>query len=158
LRVTSAALVSIVVTPTNPSVPETLTLQFTATGTFTDKSTHVLKYVDWKSSATQVALISETGRLYDTDPGTTTITASEGKISGSTTLTVTKLSGDVNGDGVVDCKDVAIILASYGKMKGQSGFDPRADINGDGVVNRLDLSIVVSQLPAGLSCPGMNME
>ena len=62
------------------------------------------------------------------------------------------LVGDVNGDGVVNCLDLAIVRASFGKRLGQAGFDPRADVNGDGVVNILDLSTVARALPAGTVC------
>jgi hypothetical protein len=62
-------------------------------------------------------------------------------------------TGDLNGDGLVGCDDLAIVKASFGKKVGQPGFDPRADVNGDGVVNVLDLSIVARQLPAGTTCP-----
>lgn len=61
--------------------------------------------------------------------------------------------GDRNGDGVVNCADLAIVKASFGKKTGQAGFDPRADVNGDGVVNILDLAAVAKALPAGTTCP-----
>jgi Dockerin type I domain len=61
-------------------------------------------------------------------------------------------TGDLNGDGLVGCDDLAVVKASFGKKVGQPGFDPRADVNGDGVVNVLDLSIVARQLPAGTTC------
>jgi hypothetical protein len=70
----------------------------------------------------------------------------------STTLTVKK-TGDVNGDGVVNCADIAIVKASFGKKRGQAGFDARADINNDGIVNVIDLATVARQLPAGSTCP-----
>ena len=63
-----------------------------------------------------------------------------------------KIAGDVNGDGVVNCADLAIVTASIGKRAGQAGFDPRADLNGDGIVNLLDLTIVSRALPAGTKC------
>ena len=69
------------------------------------------------------------------------------------TSTVTPMPGDRNGDGVVNCADLDIAKASFGKRTGESGFDPRADVNGDGIVNILDLSIVARQLPAGTTCP-----
>jgi hypothetical protein len=65
---------------------------------------------------------------------------------------VIAVPGDVNGDGVVDCADMAIVKNSFGKKTGQPGFDPRADVNHDGVVNILDLSFVAKQLPAGTVC------
>lgn len=61
-------------------------------------------------------------------------------------------SGDVNGDGVVNCVDLDTVKASFGKKLGQPGFNPNADVNGDGVVNVLDLSIVARQVPAGTVC------
>jgi hypothetical protein len=67
-------------------------------------------------------------------------------------INVRFLLGDLNGDGSVGCDDLAIVKASFGKMAGQPGFDPRADVNKDGVVNVLDLSIVARQLPAGTIC------
>jgi hypothetical protein len=66
---------------------------------------------------------------------------------------VSALPGDLNGDGAVDCRDLAIVKASFGKRNGQPGFDPRADTNGDGVVDIKDLAFVSQQLPAGTRCP-----
>lgn len=59
---------------------------------------------------------------------------------------------DVNGDGTVDCSDVALIQASFGKRSGQAGFDARADVNGDNVVDVNDLAFVAQQVPTGISC------
>jgi Dockerin type I domain len=60
--------------------------------------------------------------------------------------------GDLNGDGLVNCADIAIIKASFGKKVGQAGFDIRADVNGDGVVNILDLSAEARLMPTGTVC------
>ena len=62
-------------------------------------------------------------------------------------------TGDVNGDGKVDCADLAIMKASFGKKCGQVGFDSRADLNGDCVVDIRDLAAVARQVPAGTRCP-----
>lgn len=62
------------------------------------------------------------------------------------------LPGDLNGDGKVDCADLAIVRASFGKKIGQIGFDPRADTNNDGIVNIRDLAFVSQHLPAGTVC------
>jgi Dockerin type I domain len=61
--------------------------------------------------------------------------------------------GDLDFSAVVDCGDLAIVKASFGKRDGQVGFDPRADTNGDGVVDVRDLAFVARKLPAGTSCP-----
>ncbi|MCV2351249.1 M12 family metallo-peptidase [Paucibacter sp. Y2R2-4] len=63
-----------------------------------------------------------------------------------------KLAVDPNGDGVIDCADLAIVKASFGKRAGQAGFDPRADVNKDGAVDLRDLSAVTRLLPANSTC------
>jgi hypothetical protein len=63
-----------------------------------------------------------------------------------------KLAGDVNGDGAVNCADVAVVKASMGKRTGQAGFDARADVDGNGAVDIRDLAFVTQRLPAGTSC------
>ncbi len=70
----------------------------------------------------------------------------------SLVLSSDALSGDLNGDGVVNCDDLAIVKASFGKRSGQAGFDSRADTNHDGVVNIVDLTTVAHAAPAGTVC------
>ncbi len=60
--------------------------------------------------------------------------------------------GDVDGDGVVNCVDLAIVKASFNKKTGQAGFDSRADVNRNGVVDISDLAVVSRRLPAGTTC------
>jgi YVTN family beta-propeller protein len=62
------------------------------------------------------------------------------------------LKGDLNGDGAVNCTDLNVVKASFGKKAGQSGFDSRADLNGDGVVNIVDLSMEARLMPTGTAC------
>jgi hypothetical protein len=61
--------------------------------------------------------------------------------------------GDVNGDGKVNCEDIAIIKADFGEKRGQPGYNARADMNNDGVISILDLAIVSRLLPVGMTCP-----
>lgn len=68
------------------------------------------------------------------------------------TLANAPVAGDLTGDGVVDCADVAVVRASMNKRTGQAGFDVRADVNGDGVVNTRDLSFVLQRVPTGTVC------
>ena len=91
---TTVKLVSIAVTPTNPSIPLGTTEQFTATGTYSDNSTqNITTSVIWSSSAPSVATVSNAagsiGQAVPAAVGSTTITATSGSISGSTILTVT---------------------------------------------------------------------
>lgn len=89
LSVSSAALVSIAVTPANSSMAVGTTKQFTATGTFSDSSTQDLTLsVLWGSSSPATATINNLGSVGSLATGTTNISATLGAISGSTTLTV----------------------------------------------------------------------
>lgn len=63
-----------------------------------------------------------------------------------------RVAGDLNSDGAVDCADMGIVKASFGKRTGQPGFDARADVNADGVVNARDLSNVAQRMPQGTYC------
>jgi len=94
LSVTAAALTYVVVTPAIPSIPLGSSQQFTATGTFTDKTTQDLtSTAQWSSSQVAVATISTAsgsqGLAASAGTGTTTVTATVGSVSGSTSLTVT---------------------------------------------------------------------
>jgi len=83
-------LVSIAVTPANSSVPFGNTQQFAATGTYSDGSTQDLtSTATWTSSMAAVATINSAGLATSVAQGTTTITASFGGFTSSTTLGVT---------------------------------------------------------------------
>jgi YVTN family beta-propeller protein len=88
----AATLKAIAVTPTNPTEPINSNLQFTATGTFSDNSTKdITSTVAWSSSNTAAATINEEGGLATTGPTaglTTTISATQSEVQGSTLLTV----------------------------------------------------------------------
>ena len=89
LTVGAPTLVSIAVTPANPSIAAGLTLQFTATGTFSDASTQNLTTsVTWTSNTPSTATINATGLATALAVGTTTISAKSGNIAGNTSLTV----------------------------------------------------------------------
>jgi hypothetical protein len=85
----TAQLVSISVTPANPSIPMGVTEQFAASGTYSDGTTHdMTMQVTWRSSNTSVATVNSSGLATAVAAGTATITGTSGSISGSTTLTV----------------------------------------------------------------------
>ena len=94
LTVNAATLVSIDVSPTDPSIPMGITQQFSASGNYSDGSVQDLTaLVTWSSSNTGIAAISNasgsSGLATPVAPGQTTITATLGGKSGSSTLTVT---------------------------------------------------------------------
>ncbi len=82
-------LVSITVTPANLTLPAGQSQQYTATGTFSDSSVQdVTSTVTWNSSAIPVANITSSGVAIPLDAGSTTISASQNRVTGSTGLTV----------------------------------------------------------------------
>ena len=89
LTVTNATIMSIAVSPSNPSVANGAQVQFTATGTFSDGSQiNLTNQVNWSSSDVTVATIANTGLCTTVKPGTALITASFNGVSGTANLTV----------------------------------------------------------------------
>lgn len=82
-------LTTLTIGPTTPTIQQAATLQMAATGTYNDGSTQTLTgTVLWSTSDPTIATISSTGLITGVAPGTATITAQSGTISGSTTVTV----------------------------------------------------------------------
>jgi uncharacterized protein YjdB len=83
-------LTSLTITPVNPSIANSTSLQLTATGIFSDGSTQDLTAsASWTSSSGAVATVSSSGLLTGTGVGGVTITATQAGVSGTTTVTVT---------------------------------------------------------------------
>jgi YVTN family beta-propeller protein len=83
-------LQSLSLTPLSPSIVSGATVQFTATGHYSDGSTQNLtSTVSWSSSLSTVATISSTGLATGAGTGNATITATTGNIFAQTVLTVT---------------------------------------------------------------------
>jgi len=49
------------------------------------------------------------------------------------------LSGDINGDGIINIIDIYIVARAFGSYPGHPRWDPRADLDGDELVNIIDL-------------------
>ncbi|MEW6278268.1 MAG: FG-GAP-like repeat-containing protein [Candidatus Eremiobacterota bacterium] len=124
LTVTAASLVALTVTPANPTARACgVTQQFTATGQFSDGSqADQTGQVAWNSSNPGVATIDTAGLATTVLPGTTTIAASLGAVSGSTSFTVTSspvpLLRGARSYGVTGAADVGI-----GDLDGRNGPD-----------------------------------
>lgn len=90
LTVNAITLVSIAIVPASATTNASQTVQYTATGTFTDgSSVDLTTTATWVSSNVAVATIDANGLATGVDAGTTTITASlNGVISNPGSLTV----------------------------------------------------------------------
>jgi len=64
---------------------------------------------------------------------------------------ITRLEGDVNGDGVVNIQDLVAVTASFG----QFGENLAADVTGDGIVNITDLVFVAGNLGESAGAPSV---
>ena len=153
INITDATLVSITVTPTNPSIAMGTTQQFTATGTYSNNTTQNLTATaTWSSSGAGVATISNAagsnGVATSVAAGTTMITAALGSVSGTAALTVASnaaamtLAWDApttNADGT-PLNDLAGYKIYYGVSSGNYSVVIDA-----GNVSSYD----ISNLPAG---------
>jgi len=118
----TATLVSIAITPVNPSIAVGNTEQFAASSTYSDGTTHnITTQVTWNSSHTSVATVNSSGLATAVAAGTATITATSGSISGSTTLTVTSGGGgggESSGLSItscnISCENVSYDAGYYG--------------------------------------------
>jgi uncharacterized protein YjdB len=128
VTVTGASLTSISVTPSNPLIAQSETLQLVATGTFSDGSTQPLtSVVSWTSNASSVASVSnaplQQGLVTGLAPGSATITAQGfAGIKGSTTVTVSPIqtvSGQV-ATGSVPISGSQVTLYEAGSSYGGS--------------------------------------
>ena len=82
-------IASLNVSPANPSAVAGKGQQFTATGNYSNGSQQDLtKTASWSSSNTSVSTIDASGMAATIQAGSTTISATFGSVSGSTTLTV----------------------------------------------------------------------
>jgi hypothetical protein len=93
LTVSAHALLSIVVTPVDPSVSAGSKLQFTATANYDDgTSQDISKSVHWSTSSANLATINSGqnggGLATAKAPGSVTVTAALNGVSGSTALNI----------------------------------------------------------------------
>ncbi len=124
-------------TPTNTPIPPTPTKTYTPTATATRTPTRT-------STPTRTPTRTRTPTFTPTGTRTPTPTATRTPTVSPTPPSACR--GDVNGDGRVDWRDVAIVMKALLTQPGDKRWDPVADVNGDGRVDVLDLAIVLSSM------------
>ena len=94
-----------------------------------------------KASAVSLSNVLLTNRLAETSRPC----VEHGQITGPPDL-----AGDVNGDGIVNIRDLVQVSVNFG----QQG-EHAADVNGDGVVNIVDLTLVAAAFLQDAAAPSM---
>jgi hypothetical protein len=57
-------------------------------------------------------------------------------------IVATLRTGDINNDNKVNIADLGLLADSFGRNRGEAGFNPNADLNCDGKVNIADLGLL----------------
>lgn len=94
LNVTTAQLVSIAISPSNPIVPPHARIQLTAIGTFSDGSQLPLTGVSWHTNSARYAMVNSSGvlRTKKSSSKVVTVYASLNGITGQTSVTVSSMT------------------------------------------------------------------
>lgn len=69
-------------------------------------------------------------------------------ITGDTTVNFSLINGDVDGDNEVTLFDFGQLVAAFGSMPGDSGWNPNADLDGDEEVTLFDFGVLVRNFGA----------
>jgi Bacterial Ig-like domain (group 2) len=138
----TSPLVSISLTPPNPSFANNTSQQFTATATYANNRTSdVTESVTWISSDETRATIDKPGHVTGKGIGTATIKASAGGISGETTLTVTPAT----------LVSIALTPANPGIAKGTTQQFTATGAFSDNTTQDLTTSVIWSSSNTGAS-------
>jgi hypothetical protein len=65
-----------------------------------------------------------------------------GNVESTSSMNVTLVGPDVNGDGKVDMKDIVLVGRAFGTVPGDARWNQIADINLDGKVDLRDIALV----------------
>ncbi len=143
-------LVSIAVTPVNPSIVVGGRQQFTATGTYSDGSHQDLtNSATWTSSVPSVATIGSTGLATGVAAGSTTIQATSGSIYGTANLTVT-----ATGNFTISASPSSLTIAQGSPGTStitttvSGGFSSSISLSATGVPTGTTVSFNPSTIPA----------
>jgi hypothetical protein len=135
---TAPTLVSIAVTPVNPSIAKGTTQQFAATGTYSDATTKTItSSVTWTSGTLSVATITAGGLAAGAGVGTSNITAS--------------LSGVTSPADVLTVTPSTLVIQTTSLPDGQQGTSYSASVTVTGGTPPYTWAITGGALPVGVT-------
>ncbi len=150
----TAGLISIAVTPPDPSVAAGATEQFTATGTFNGGSTYNLTpSVTWTSTSQTVATVSNDagtqGLASALAAGTAMIDGTAGKITGSTLLTV--VGGLTPPTGLIASAGNAQVALSWNASSGATSYSVYRSTVSGGTYSLINSTALTNYTDLGLA-------
>ena len=119
------------------TIPETQQFTATAKDQYGNPMTGII--FAWSSSNGTVGTVDAVTGLFTANAvGTTNVTATNGTVDGTATVTVVWLPGDINGDGVLDYKDGPYLVKHELGSPGFETICADGDVNNDGVLDYKD--------------------
>jgi PKD repeat protein len=135
--------------PAAPSYNQTLTFDASNSALGWDGTIHpsIVLYTwsfgDNNTTSTTAPVIYHAYSQEGNYTATLTVIDASGRADSVTrTIRISSLVGDVNGDGKVDMRDIAIVAKAFNSIPGAPNWNPIADLNGDGKVDMRDIAIV----------------
>ena len=61
-----------------------------------------------------------------------------------TGISATLLTGDINGDNMVDLRDFSLLAKAFNSTSASASWNPNADLNCDGIVDLQDFSLLAA--------------
>ncbi len=129
---TLSGLASITITPTNPTLILDSQLQLVATGSWSGGvHADITQFVNWLSSTPVVAFVNSNGLLQALTPGTATLTANYGSVTGKTTTTVAspELTTPTNVRVDISVGTTGQLFISWNFVKGASYYNLQRSVD-----------------------------
>lgn len=148
LTVTEASLISIVVTPANPSRLSLSTQAFSATGTYSDTTTRdITSVVIWESTVPAVATVATGSIINALAQGSCTIKATIGTVSGKTDLKVTGGNLQSIALTLAQASNNELIKGTRSRITARGTFSNNTSRDITGAVTLTDNSVNIDIIP-----------
>ncbi len=108
--------------------------------------------ISWFSSDENIAIVDDNGEIKVLSEGVVTITAktNNGKVAECTINVIKNKVGDIDGNGIINGNDAAMILDIYNKGISSDKYLKIADIDGNGIINGTDAALLLDMYNKGI--------